>query len=100
MNITNSSEIEGIKIDENKEVKLSQYADDTTAFLANTHSVSNLFVLLSSFQRCAGLKINVSKSEMLWLGSMRNKIDGILNLQISEESVYVLGTHFSFDGEL
>ena len=42
-NIRNSIDIEGIKIAENKEVKLAQNADDTTAFLANVHSVSNLF---------------------------------------------------------
>ena len=58
-------EVLGITIRNNKTVKLSQYADDTTVFLANVHSVNNLFVLLSRFEKCAGLKINVSKSEML-----------------------------------
>ena len=63
--------------------------------LRSPQSVSNLLVLLSRFQRCAGLKINVSKSEMLWLGSMTNRKDGILNFQISEEPVYTLRTYFS-----
>ena len=58
-NIRNSNEIEGIKVQDNRIIKLSQYADDTSAFLANVHSVSNLFVLLSRFEKCAGLKINV-----------------------------------------
>ena len=57
-------------------------------------------VLLSRFKRCSGLKIYVSKSEMLWPGSMRNRKAGILNFQISKESVYALGTYFSYDGEL
>ena len=65
-------------------VKLSQYTDDTTAILANVHSVSNLFVLLSRFEKCAGLKINVSKSEILWFGSMRHRKDGILDIQIRD----------------
>ena len=98
--ISNSKEIEGIKIRNNKTVKLSQYADDTTVFLANAHSVNNLFVLLSRFEKCAGLKINVSKSEMLWLGSMRHRKDKILNLQMTDEPVYALGTHFSYDDNL
>ena len=97
--IKNSNDIEGIKIQDNRIVKLSQYADDTTAILANVHSVSNLFALLSRFERCAGLKINVSKSEILWLGSMRHRKDGILNIQVRDEPVYALGTHFSYDDQ-
>ena len=59
-----------MKIQDNRIVKLSPYADDTTAILVNVNSVSTLVVLLSRFERCAGLKINVLKSEILWLGSM------------------------------
>ena len=43
---------------------------------------------LSLFERCSGLKINESKSELLWLGSWRHRKDKILNLQISEEPAY------------
>ena len=98
--IRKSNDIEGIKIQDNRIVKLSQYADDTTAILANVYSVSNLFALLSRFERCAGLKINVSKSEILWLGSMRNRKDGNLNIQVRDEPVYALGTSFSYDEKL
>ena len=44
-----------------------------------------LFELLGLFERCSGLKINESKSELLWLGSWRHRKDKISNLQISEE---------------
>ena len=98
--LRHSNDIQGIKIQDNRIVKLSQYADDTTAILANVHSVSNLFALLSRFERCAELKINVSKSEILWLGSMRHRKDGILNIQVRDEPVYALGTHFSYDEKL
>ena len=98
--LRHSTDIQGIKIQDNRIVKLSQYADDTTAILANVHSVTNLFALLSRFERCAGLKINVSKSEILWLGSMRHRKDGILNIQVRDEPVYALGTHFSYDEKL
>ena len=98
--LRHSNDIQGIKIQDNRIVKLSQYADDTTAILANVHSVTNLFALLSRFERCAGLKINVLKSEILWLGSMRHRKDGILNIQVRDEPVYALGTHFSYDEKL
>ena len=71
--IRRSKEIKGIPIDEHNEVKLSQYADDTTVLLSDVQSLSRLFDLLSLFERCSGLKLNQTKSEMLWLGSMRNR---------------------------
>jgi len=57
-----------------------QYVDGATTILArNVQSVVNLFDLLSRFEKCSGLKINRSKSEMLWLGSMPHRTDGILS---------------------
>ena len=55
--IRHSDIIKGIKIQADQEVKLTQYADDTTALLA-VQSVSNLFDLLTKFESCSGLKIN------------------------------------------
>ena len=48
--------ISGIKIFD-KEFKVSQYADDTTAFAADLGSAENLLKLLDAFQRCSGLEI-------------------------------------------
>ena len=50
---------------------------------------------LSLFERCSGLKINESRSELLWLGSWRHRKDKILNLQSKEEHVNALGVHFA-----
>ena len=86
--ITRSKEIKGIPIDEHNEFKHSQYADDTTVLLSDFQSLSKLFDLLSLFERCSGLKLNQTKSEILWLGSMRNRKDTILDLQMSGEPVY------------
>jgi len=69
--IRRSNKIHGITIQQNEEIKLAQYADDTTVFLADTQSASNLFDLLSLFERCSGLKISHGKSEFLWLRSMQ-----------------------------
>ena len=92
-----SKEIKGIIIDEHNEVKLSQYADDTTVLLSDVPSLSILFDLLSLFERCSGLKLNQTKSEMLWLGPMRHRKDTILDLQMSGDTVYALGVHFTYD---
>ena len=93
--------INGIEIEYSgsQEIKLSQYADDTTALLSDSDSVMQLFEFLGLFERCSGLKINESKSELLWLGSWRHIKDKILNLQIIEEPVYALGVHFGHERE-
>ena len=98
--IKRSKEIEGIQIDQNKSIKITQYADDTTLFVKNIRSVHRLFDLLRQFENCSGLRINQSKSEILWLGSLRQRKDSILNLKLSDETVYALGVYFSYDEEL
>ena len=95
-----SREIEGIQIDPNKSIKITQYADDTTVFVKDIRSVHKLFDLLQQFENCSGLRINQSKSEILWLGSLHQRKDSILNLKLSDEPVYALGVYFSYDEEL
>ena len=102
-NATRSSkEIKGIKIDERNMLKLYQYADNTTAFLEDTESLSYLFSLLSLFESCSGLKINQSKSELFWLGSgsLRHRKDAFQSLRMNEEPIYALGVYFSYDEKL
>ena len=49
------------------------------------------------FVKCLGLKINQSKSELLWLGSKRFCKDKILNLTVSDEAILALDVYFSYD---
>jgi len=46
-----------------EETKLLQFADDTTAVLADTSSAVRLFELLNKFEILSGVKINCSKTE-------------------------------------
>ena len=64
-------EIEGIVINL-EETKLLQYADDTTAVLSDLESAHKLFQLLVKFKELSGLKVNSSKTEGLWIGSLKN----------------------------
>ena len=98
--IRRSKELKGIAIDKHNELKLSQYADDTTVLLSDVQSASKLFDLLSLFERCSGLKLNQTNSEMLWFGCMRHRKDTILDIQMSGEPVYALGVHFTYDLEV
>ena len=71
--IKRSKEIERIQIVPNTSIKITQYADDTTIFVKDIRSVHRLFDLLQQFENCSGLRINQSKSEILWLGSLRQR---------------------------
>ena len=64
--------IKGISIGK-EETKLLQYADDTTAVLSDRNSARALFNLLEVFRKLSGLKINTSKTEGMWISSLRNK---------------------------
>ena len=69
--IRQKESIEGITIG-TEETKLLQFADDTTAVLADTSSAERLFELLNKFEILSGLKVNCSKTEGMWIGSKRH----------------------------
>ena len=47
-------------------------ADDTTAILADLSSAQALLKLLNDFEKVSGLKLNVMKTEAMWIGSLQN----------------------------
>ena len=66
-------------IPESKTFKLSQYAEDISLYLKNGEQIANADVVID-FGRVSGLKLNINKTEGLWLGSLSNsiiKIQGI-----------------------
>ena len=67
--IRNNTNIKGISVN-NQEVKISQYADDTTLILDRSlKSLSYSLDLLDDFGKVSGLKLNDRKTEALWIGS-------------------------------
>lgn len=79
-NIRNNKNINGIKIGRDKEIKLTQMADDTTIFLQAENDIPILIAELKRFSEVSGLTLNKSKTKGLLLGrhrQTRNKIYGI-----------------------
>ena len=64
--------IRGINI-ANVECKLSQYADDTTMILDGCELSLCPLHLLDNFAVSSGLKINYEKTELLWIGSCKDR---------------------------
>ena len=73
--------------------RVRQYADDTTTFLKNISSLVQLFNLVSIYERGSGAKLNRSKTEAMWLGAWRSRVDEPLGLTWVKK-MKVLGVWF------
>jgi hypothetical protein len=96
--IRNNKDIKGIKIDET-EIKILQMADDTTVFVEDLNSLRLILNTIFTFQQYAGLKLNKSKTEAIWIGSQRNSDRQPLGLKWVKE-VHALGITFSYDNDI
>ena len=64
-----NARVKGIVIN-GKEIKLSQYTDDTTfVFNGSEESLKESLNLLDTFGEASGLRLNCSKTEALWIDS-------------------------------
>ena len=69
--IRSNKNIKGIKIN-NTEIKLSQYADDTSAYLDGSQtSLEETLNALDIFANIFGLKKNFDKTQVVWIGSKK-----------------------------
>ena len=78
---------------------LLQYADDTTAVLSDRDSVHAFFNLLDVSRKLSGLKINTSKTEGMWVGSLTNNKSKPFNIKWSSKQIKALGV-YSYDTKL
>ncbi len=67
INIKTNKYIKGISLNQ-KEIFISQLADDTTLFIKDLNSLEQVLSCLHHFQKCAGLKLNNDKTEAIILG--------------------------------
>ena len=91
--VRNDENIKGIKISDS-ETKLLQFADDTTA--ADFNSAQALLKLLNDFEKVSGLKLNVMKTEAMWIGSLQNCEDEPLGFKW-KICVKFLGIFITYD---
>jgi hypothetical protein len=89
-----SKDITGIQIN-NKEIILTQYADDLTLTLGNANSISPVLDLLQSFGNSSGLYINKDKTVGMLLGSLRGEKPPSKKLKFTEKPIKLLGIRLS-----
>ena len=97
--IRNNQYIKGIKIHD-KEFKISQYADDTTAFVSDITSAEKLFEILNAFQLSSGLEVNKSKTEAMWLGALRHNPEAPSDITWPSKPINSLGIDFTYNEEV
>ena len=71
-------------------------ADDTTVFVEDENSLSKILEIIELFHLFAGLKLNKTKTEAMWLGKWRNSTANPLGLKWVQE-VHSLGIFFSYN---
>ena len=101
--IRNNGNIKGITVN-NIEIKINQYADDTTLILdGSKNSLLSSLAVLDDFSKVSGLRLNDKKTEALWIGSSIEN-DKILlpgkNLKWPKTKVKTLGLWISTDPDL
>ena len=90
--------IRGIEIN-GTETKLLQFADDTTSVLSDLNSAKAFFNLLDDFEKVSGLKLNVEKTEAMWIGSFSDRVDTPFGVKW-QKCVKFLGIFITYDVQL
>ena len=92
--LKNKASVKGIRVD-GQEIKVAQYADDTTVFVRDKESVLELLDFLREFSSLSGLEINTSKTEAMWLGQWKDNQDTPFGFKWPKEPILSLGVFFS-----
>ena len=95
--IRDNNQIKGLKVN-GQNIVLSQFADDTTIILDGTET-SLKYVLreINNFGYYSGLKINIDKTQVTWIGSKKYSKDKMClnyNLQWGKTSFSMLGIDY------
>ena len=71
-------------------MKITQFVDDICLYLNGTNSLENMLKVFEDFYRYAGLKLNIDKTEAIWL-DRNHTIGKICNMKIIKLPTKVLG---------
>ena len=98
-NIRNNSDILGININQNVQIKMACYADDISCFVQNVAFSKKIIDTLEDFHICSSMKVNYDKTEAMWIGNNRFNQDKPLPFSWTD-CVKILGVHLPYDDKL
>ena len=94
--IRNEENIIGLKFG-NTTYKISLFADDATCLLADVESIEYTFRITDKFGKYSGLKLNIEKSQLTYIGPWKVKPNIIFEIQIVKGSFNMLGVEKGSD---
>ena len=62
------------------EVRITQYADDTTLVCTSIQSIPITLILCKYFVKASGAKLNLEKTCGIWLGGWRDRQDKVYGI--------------------
>ena len=87
LKIRQSANCRGIRLPNNKEARISPFADDTTIITNNADSLKSHLQTIEVFGAISGLKLNRKKTKAMWLVSMKHNTSKILEFKSTREPV-------------
>ena len=73
------------------EHKISLFADDTPCILKDIQSLYFVFEVTDIFSKYSGLKLNIEKSMLVFIGPWKTKPNVPFNLVVQNENFNLLG---------
>ena len=80
-----------------REIKLLQFADDTNGVLSDTTSAKMFLKLVKEFGKVSGLLLNKNKTDAAWLGSQKDNNDAPLGISWPKSPLKIFGVYMSYD---
>ena len=68
-----------------------------TIAVKDKNSAQKVFALLKTFSTHSGLKVNINKSEGMWIGSLKNNVDQPFGIKLPKNPINALGIYHSYD---
>ena len=90
LEIKNNPQVKGLEY-LSKQYKDQAFADDLSILTTSTESISKIFNILGKFEKATNAKINVDKTEGLWIGTWKNNTITPMGLKWTNTMVKCLG---------
>ena len=87
--IRSNQNISGVTI-RNIQQKILQYADDTQIIVSDNSSIAEVFTQLRLYEEATGAKINIGKTEGLFMGKWKNRHDKPFDCKWTNDKVFAL----------
>ena len=85
--IRSSCNIQGISVNNETEVRICQYVDDTNIFLAHHSYIDPCFEIIKEFEKASGSKLNESKTNGLITGTYPTRADYGIEITVGPEMI-------------